>query len=440
MATANPFDLLGDDDNDDPSVLVQKIAAAPVVAKPQAAAQPAKPAAKLPSKPLPPAQAGNNEVSYGNRGSFGDQGAIAEPDSGKGYERRGGYGGPRGGFRGGRRGGFTNGDAEEGDRPPRRPYERRSGTGRGNDIKREGAGRGNWGTQADEIIQETEVVIEGEKTVDSDIPVNEEETTDEKKETAAPEPEEKEPEVISCGSYEVLFSLAIRDSGNNEVSYGNRGSFGDQGAIAEPDSGKGYERRGGYGGPRGGFRGGRRGGFTNGDAEEGDRPPRRPYERRSGTGRGNDIKREGAGRGNWGTQADEIIQETEVVIEGEKTVDSDIPVNEEETTDEKKETAAPEPEEKEPEEMTLEEYQKVLEEKRKALEALKTEERKVEVDKELASMQPLSSKKSNDEIFAKLGSDKDKRKEIAEKEERAKKSLSINEFLKPAAGEKHPKD
>ncbi|PWA83920.1 hyaluronan/mRNA-binding protein, Stm1 [Artemisia annua] len=313
MATANPFDLLGDDDNDDPSVLVQKIAAAPVVAKPQAAAQPAKPAAKLPSKPLPPAQAVKEAKNEGARGG-------------------------RGGGRGGR-------------------------------------GRGGGGG----------------------------------------------------------FN---RDSGNNEVSYGNRGSFGDQGAIAEPDSGKGYERRGGYGGPRGGFRGGRRGGFTNGDAEEGDRPPRRPYERRSGTGRGNDIKREGAGRGNWGTQADEIIQETEVVIEGEKTVDADIPVNEEETTDEKKETAAPEPEEKEPEEMTLEEYQKVLEEKRKALEALKTEERKVEVDKELASMQPLSSKKSNDEIFAKLGSDKDKRKEIAEKEERAKKSLSINEFLKPAAGEK----
>nr|GEU34868.1 hyaluronan/mRNA-binding protein, Stm1 [Tanacetum cinerariifolium] len=313
MATMNPFDLLGDDDNDDPSVLVQKIAAAPV-AKPQAPAQPAKPAAKLPSKPLPPAQAVKEARNEGARGG-------------------------RGGGRGGR-------------------------------------GRGGGGG----------------------------------------------------------FN---RDSGNNEVSYGNRGSSGDQGVIAEPDSGKGYERRGSYGGgPRGGFRGGRRGGFTNGDAEEGDRPPRRNYERRSGTGRGNDIKREGAGRGNWGTQADEIIQETEVVIEGEKTVDSDIPVNEEEKTDEKKENAATEPEEKEPEEMTLEEYQKVLEEKRKALESLKTEERKVEVDKELASMQPLSSKKTNDEIFAKLGSDKDKRKEIAEKEERAKKSLSINEFLKPAAGEK----
>jgi hypothetical protein len=62
MATMNPFDLLGDDDNEDPSQLIaahqQKLASpkksqAPV----QPAAQPAKPA-KLPSKPLPPAQAG----------------------------------------------------------------------------------------------------------------------------------------------------------------------------------------------------------------------------------------------------------------------------------------------------------------------------------------------------------------------------------------------
>lgn len=63
MATANPFDLLGDDDNEDPSLLVQKIASAPVkkeapVGKTAAAAQPVKPAAKLPTKPLPPAQAG----------------------------------------------------------------------------------------------------------------------------------------------------------------------------------------------------------------------------------------------------------------------------------------------------------------------------------------------------------------------------------------------
>lgn len=51
--------------------------------------------------------------------------------------------------------------------------------------------------------------------------------------------------------------------------------------------------------------------------------------------------------------------------------------------------------------MTLEEYEKVLEEKRKALQALKTEERKVDV-KEFASMQQLSSKKDNDDVFVKL--------------------------------------
>lgn len=52
--------------------------------------------------------------------------------------------------------------------------------------------------------------------------------------------------------------------------------------------------------------------------------------------------------------------------------------------------------------MTLDEYEKVLEEKRKALLALKTEERKVSMDKDLVSMQLLSSKKSEEEIFVKL--------------------------------------
>ncbi|VAH23770.1 unnamed protein product [Triticum turgidum subsp. durum] len=88
-------------------------------------------------------------------------------------------------------------------------------------------------------------------------------------------------------------------------------------------------------------------------------------------------------------------------------------------------------------EMTLEEYEKVLEEKRKAILALKAEERKVEVDKELQSMQQLSVKKDAEEVFIKLGSDKEKKKESTEREERAKKSLSINEFLKPAEGERY---
>ncbi|XP_023769100.1 RGG repeats nuclear RNA binding protein A [Lactuca sativa] len=331
MATANPFDLLGDDDNDDPSQLVQKIVSAPAKkAQPAApagktAAPPAKPSAKLPSKPLPPAQAvreSRNEGGYGGRGGGGGGGR--------------GYGRGRGGG-----GGFN------------------------------------------------------------------------------------------------------RDSSNNEGGFGNRGFSGGGGGGGEEADGKSFERRnagslGGYGGSRGGYRGGRGGSFGNGDSEEGERP-RRTYERRSGTGRGNEFKREGAGRGNWGTQADDINREIEeAVIEGEKTVVSEKPNAEEEAVDGKKENPANERvEEPENKEMTLEEYQKVLEEKRKALESLKTEERKVEVDKELASMQQLSNKKTNDDVFVKLGSEKDKRKEIAEKEERAKKSLSINEFLKPAEGERY---
>ncbi len=229
-----------------------------------------------------------------------------------------------------------------------------------------------------------------------------------------------------------------RDYANNENSFSNTGVAGGQGPPDDGESGKPSERRN-YGGPRP-FRS-RRGGFSNGEeAGDGDRP-RRAFERRSGTGRGSEIKREGSGRGNWGTETDEIAGVTEEATnEGEKNLGAEKPVGEDDVANGNKETPVNEPEEKEPEEkeMTLEEYEKVLEEKRKALLGHKTtEERKVDIDKEFKSMQQLSSKKANDDIFIKLGSDKDKRKEAAEKEEKAKKAVSINEFLKPAEGEKY---
>lgn len=69
MSTLNPFDLLGDDDAEDPSLIIaaqQKVepkkAPAPSAKQPlqnkAAAAQP-----KLPSKPLPPAEAGKFSIS-----------------------------------------------------------------------------------------------------------------------------------------------------------------------------------------------------------------------------------------------------------------------------------------------------------------------------------------------------------------------------------------
>ncbi|PIN22777.1 putative RNA-binding protein [Handroanthus impetiginosus] len=308
MATANPFDLLGDDDTEDPSQLIaaqqQKIepkkTGAPSAGGKQPSSQNKTAAqAKLPSKPLPPAQAVKEAKSDSARGGRG----------GRGY----------------------------------------------------GRGRG-------------------------------------------------------AGSY--------RDSAYNENSHGNKELSAGQGGPDEADSGKLYERRGGYGGPRGPSRGGRRGGFSNGEAGEGDRP-RRSFDRRSGTGQGNEMKREGSGRGNWGSQTDELEQVAEAAVnEGEKGLNAEKPSGEEDAAaDGDKEPAKNEAEEKEPEdkEMTLEEYEKVLEEKRKALQALKTAEgRKVDA-KEFESMQQLSNKKTNDDIFIKLGSEKDKKKELADKEERARK-------------------
>lgn len=316
MATTNPFDLLGEDDIEDPSVFIaaqeQKAVAAKKTPAAGAGNAAGKPAAKLLSKPVPPSQAVREARNDTGRGAGGR--------GGRGYGRGRGPGGPN------------------------------------------------------------------------------------------------------------------RDFTNNENSFSN--DNGNSMGYKE-DREKFSERRGGYGGPRGGSRGGRRGGFSNGDAAEGERP-RRVFERRSGTGRGSELKREGSGRGNWGGPADEVAPETEEpVAENEENVATEKPAVGEENVDAEKENPVNESEEKEPEEkqMTLEEYEKVLEEKRKALLALKVEERKVKVDKELQSMQVVSKKNNEEEVFIKLGSDKEKRKEAAEKEERAKKSVSINEFLKPAEGE-----
>ncbi|KAF8057698.1 hypothetical protein N665_1256s0007 [Sinapis alba] len=228
------------------------------------------------------------------------------------------------------------------------------------------------------------------------------------------------------------FSLG-RGGYNRDGPGGNNGYSGgyskpsEEGDVSKPS----YERRGGGGGGYGGPpRGGRRG-----EAGEGERP-RRAFERRSGTGRGGDFKREGAGRGNWGTPGEEVLAVETEELAGVET-EKDAVEKPAAGDDANKETTAEMEEQKEPEvkEMTLDEYEKILEEKRKALQSQNTSERKVDT-KVFESMKQLSNKKkSNDEIFIKLGSDKDKRKD--DKEEKAKKAVSINEFLKPAEGENY---
>lgn len=306
MATTNPFDLLVDDDNDDPAKLIEKL-------PPPATKQPAQ-AAKLPFKPLPPAQAVRDGRADVQRG-------------------------------GGRTGG-------------------------------RGTGRGRGGR----------------------------------------------------------FS---RDSADNGNSFSNNGFSGGYRQHEEGDREKSCERRG-YGGTRGDSRGGRPGDFSNGEVADGERP-RRVFERRSGTGRGyENVKHDGAVQGNWGTPANDVTLETEEKVDNvEKTVDAEKQGRESIEDASKENLMANQEEEPEDKEMTLEEYEKVLEEKRKALLAFKSEERKVDLDKDFESMQLLSSKKNDEEIFVKLGSDKEKRKETSEKEEKSRKALSINEFLKPAEGERY---
>ncbi|XP_074578304.1 RGG repeats nuclear RNA binding protein A-like [Curcuma longa] len=328
MATVNPFDLLGDNENDDPSQFVvapqQKVA----VKKPAAPATTAPTVAKLPTKPVPPAQA----VRESREGRSND----ALPRGGAG---RAGLGRGRGG------------------RGPSRDFENENVNG----FSRSYGIVGGGGEEGD-----------------------------------ADKPEKARPGRLPFGG-------------------GRRGGYGGRGGYGNDDSG--------------------------GDAE---RPPRRLYERRSGTGRSYEVKRQGAGRGNWGTVADEpLSQEKEDALKSdEKPTDGhqereNAPLTEESKD---KEDAINETEEKEEDkEMTLEEYEKIKEEKRKALLALKAEERKVEIDKELQSMQLLTTKKEMDPVFVKLGFDKDagKRKENVDGDERSKKPLNINEFFMTGEGKQY---
>jgi len=120
------------------------------------------------------------------------------------------------------------------------------------------------------------------------------------------------------------FSRGERGRGRGGRGYGqNRDFSGDNANDFQGGYGGGGYGGGGYGdgavtggaegererGPRPPYRGGgRRGGYRNGEfGDDSERPPRRNYERHSGTVRGYEMKRDGAGRGNWGTATDEVL-------------------------------------------------------------------------------------------------------------------------------------
>ncbi|XP_024368678.1 RGG repeats nuclear RNA binding protein B [Physcomitrium patens] len=312
MATRNFFDLLADDENEDPSQVVVRATpvatAAAVEAKPADKRKPAAPA-KLPTKPASPAEA----VKDGRRAQY---------DGARGG--RGGYRGGRG-YSGGREGG---GPREGGDYRERGNYS----NGRNGSITR-----------------------------------------------------------------------------NADGFVGGRDSY-DRPIRTENGERRSYE--GGRGGGNGRGGGGR--GFGEGDEHR----PRREFDRQSRGSRGGSVR--GVSEESKRSNRAGSVEKTE---QGEP-----VDAAEKEGTAEKKE---------EDNEMTLEQYEKVLEEKRKALEATKASERKVEMDKAFEKMQLVENKKREEDVFIKLGQEKEKiKRDAAEREEKSRKPVSINEFLKPAEGER----
>ncbi|XP_010445782.1 PREDICTED: uncharacterized protein LOC104728514 [Camelina sativa] len=121
----------------------------------------------------------NNRNNDGPANENGFSGGYRHSEDADGARRGGIVGGLRG--RGGRRG-FSNGEGGDVERP-RRTYESYSGTGRGTDLKREGRGRGNWGTTEDDIVQATkEPTTEVEKSPVAEKQGGEDETADATKE------------------------------------------------------------------------------------------------------------------------------------------------------------------------------------------------------------------------------------------------------------------
>ncbi|KAJ7298303.1 hypothetical protein O6H91_08G102200 [Diphasiastrum complanatum] len=224
-----------------------------------------------------------------------------------------------------------------------------------------------------------------------------------------------------------------RDGGNQGYQRGRGGYRGGgrvgsyagygEAPISQEKQESGRDLEGGRGRGRGSGRGRGRG-FSR---DEDDQSREREYDRRSGSGRGYEVKREGAGRFNWGSESDqqplkEDLSEVSTSKEENHETQMEQKVEEPmkvETSDENGQQKAQEEEDKE---MTLDEYEKVLEEKRKALAALKSQERRVDVDKSFQTMQ-LMDRKSEEDIFIKLNLDKEKgkKKEVAEKEDRTKK-------------------
>lgn len=179
--------------------------------------------------------------------------------------------------------------------------------------------------------------------------------------------------------------------------------------------------RGGRGRGEGRGRGGRGRGEGRGErrpyegrgGEGGERPPRRQFDRHSGTGRGTEVSKRGAGKGNWGSDAEAATNPEEQALKVEdpaaepkaEAVEGDAAIE------------PAEPTEEEIKELSLEEYETALLEKKKAM-GWVSEAKPKEVDMaQFADMKAYARQSPEEEM---AGIELSKKKEKAAKTEKAK--------------------
>lgn len=167
------------------------------------------------------------------------------------------------------------------------------------------------------------------------------------------------------------------------------------------------------------------------------RPPvregKREYDRRSGTGRGREIKKDGGGARNWGNEktvakeSEGIIQEDEIHAEGEELakVEAEVATNEgalDEGAVGGEITAPAAPEEEEDKTMTLEEY---LQSKLKTdNELLKPKAARSVESSEFAGLAPKVSVEENFLVMG-GGAKNTRKKESAKEKEDEKTKLDL---------------
>ncbi|WOL15564.1 keratin, type I cytoskeletal 9-like isoform X1 [Canna indica] len=389
----NPFSLLGeDDDGDDLAVLLAKVEAKISASAISEEEPPKPPVDGFPSKPLPPAEyiRAERDRGRGGRGRVSGRGSFRPQNNGgaddvsgrivDGYSR--GFGSDSGGRgRGGGRGGRGRGRG-------RGFYE-----GRGFDNENQyDAGVENHCEGGDELDERS--VVQGK-------------------------------------NYDHLE--------NHELKYENR-KFGEQRSLGWEEKGfdsdnrrfRGSDsrQRRGFGGGRQGYRGGgvgqryvERETVLEGRSDKGNESNNKE-DAPNGKEIAENNARLGDNASGWDMPATTNVQKDEVHNEDQKLISGEVPGEQD-------------PKE-EDNEMTLHEYEKVLKQKRMALEFLKIEERKVVLDKDLESMQLVEKKKEDNFVKLKIEKEKLKKKDSFEKEEKVRKAvMSINEFLKPAEGERY---